>query len=124
MALTAMASLAISFRKTEAVGLATQTTDCDWLAESTAEDGTHALSAQVLIEAQPRVVELPGAVLSVGAKNVGTGEAIIDVAGLFTATLPPQGGIAISCPTGSSAKTLTISGAGADVKLVAVLRAG
>ena len=70
---SAISSFMVNFSATESVGLAKQTTNCEWLAESVIEGASTAVSAEVTVPAS--VVETialpPGSVAALAIKNTG-----------------------------------------------------
>lgn len=70
---SAIASFMVNFSATEAVGLAKQTTNCEWLAESVIEGASTAVSAEVIVPASAveKIPLPPGSIASLAIKNTG-----------------------------------------------------
>ena len=70
---SAISSFMVNFSATESVGLAKQTTNCEWLAESVIEGASTAVSAEVTVPASvvEKVALPPGSVAALAIKNTG-----------------------------------------------------
>ncbi len=70
---SAIASFMVNFSATEPVGLAKQTTNCEWLAESVIEGASTAVSAAVTVPASvvEKITLPPGSVAALAIKNTG-----------------------------------------------------
>ena len=70
---SAISSFMINFSATESIGLAKQTTNCEWLAESVIEGASTAVSAEVTVPASlAEMIALPpGSVSALAIKNTG-----------------------------------------------------
>lgn len=117
----AIVSLVLNFTATETVGLATQTTACEWLAETAISAADAAVSASVVVDpGVPETVTLPaGTVVAMAFKNVGGNACAITLGSTLSIPLAAGAAVAISGPFASGTVAMNSAG-GTTVEMVAL----
>jgi hypothetical protein len=121
---SAIVSLILNFTATETVGLATQTTACEWLAESAIESADAAVSAAVQVDAgSPETVSLPaGTIVALALKNSGGNSCTVSLGAAMLVPLAAGASFAVMGPIPSGSITVTSAG-GTTVEMVALTEA-
>ena len=119
---SAIASFMVNFSATESVGLAKQTTNCEWLAESVIEGASTAVSAEVTVPASvaEKITLPPGSVAALAIKNTGGDQCDVKVGSGWVTPLVAGASFAFSgrIPSG---EIECMSLAGTTLEIVAIV---
>jgi hypothetical protein len=108
-----MSSFIVSFRDTQAVGLAQQVTDCEWSAEIAHGDGTAFSQRVEITQAQPATVDLDtlvpghGGAVAIAVKAIG-GKVIISCS-CYEAVVLNAGSTCWSSPAANAIQQIYLS---------------
>jgi hypothetical protein len=120
-AFSAISSFMLNFSATVPVGLATQTTNCEWISESVIEGASTAVSAVVSVPPAGEDVKLPdGSVAALAIKNTGGDQCDVSLEPGFSVRLVPGASFAFSgrIPSGT---VRCNSIAGTSLEIVAIV---